>query len=302
MFFKLKKLKKKIKETCIEKFGVQNPSQSEAIKKKKENTCFKNYGTAYFMQSEVGKINMKQTCNEKYDCDWATQSYQMKEKAFETNLKKYDNKCSLHGTTEEGKAIIEKVKNAINEKYGTTYYIASDDFKQKYKQTCNTKYGVDNVSQLQEIKDKKDATMLINHTYAKSEPEDNLYFWLVKIFGKEDVFHQYNTKIFENSDRYPFKCDIYIKHLDMFIEVNLYFTHGGHPFNKENKCDIVKIKKWKTLAEKYNSDKYRNAIENWTIRDPLKIKTAKEHNLNYVMLWNKLDIENFKKYILTLKK
>ena len=34
----------KSKQTCVKKYGVENPSQAESIKKKKEETCLKNYG------------------------------------------------------------------------------------------------------------------------------------------------------------------------------------------------------------------------------------------------------------------
>lgn len=47
---------------------------------------------------------------------------------------------------------------------------------------------------------------------------------LVFVFGNSNVCPQYT------SERYPFLCDFYIKPLDLYIELNLYWTHGGHFF------------------------------------------------------------------------
>ena len=39
-----------------------------------------------------------------------------------------------------------------------------------------------------------------------------------------DVITQYKD------DRYPFACDFYIPSLDLFIECNYHWTHGGKPY------------------------------------------------------------------------
>lgn len=46
---KTKEYEEKIHKTCLEKYGVENPSQSEEIKTKKEQTCLKNYGVKYWV-------------------------------------------------------------------------------------------------------------------------------------------------------------------------------------------------------------------------------------------------------------
>ena len=40
----------KAQQTCLERYGVKNPSQSKEIQKKKEETCLKNYGVKYWLQ------------------------------------------------------------------------------------------------------------------------------------------------------------------------------------------------------------------------------------------------------------
>ena len=75
-------------------------------------------------------------------------------------------------------------------------------------------------------------------------------------------------------------CDFYIKSLDLFIELNISWTHGGHPFDNENPSDIDILLKWQDKAK--TSQYYKNAITTWTIRDPAKIATAKANKLNYI--------------------
>ena len=52
------------------------------------------------------------------------------------------------------------------------------------------------------------------------------------------------------------------------------------------------------LTEKsQNSKFYLNAINVWTCLDVEKIKVAKNNNLNYVMIYNMKQYEEFKNYI-----
>ena len=39
--------KNKRKETCIKKYGVENPMQLDIVKEKSKQTCLKNYGCEY---------------------------------------------------------------------------------------------------------------------------------------------------------------------------------------------------------------------------------------------------------------
>ena len=51
-----------------------------------------------------------------------------------------------------------------------------------------------------------------------------------------------NIKTQFSDNRYPFLCDFYIEKLDLFIEYNGHWTHGSHPFDINNKNDILKLK------------------------------------------------------------
>ena len=59
---------------------------------------------------------------------------------------------------------------------------------------------------------------------------------------------------------------------------------------KDNIC--VSVNKIKDKHTKY----YDNVIYNWTVRDPLKRKIAKDNNLNYVEFWS---VNELKEWIKT---
>ena len=97
-----------------------------------------------------------------------------------------------------------------------------------------------------------------------------------------DIVSQYKD------NRYPFACDFYIPSLDLFIECNYHWTHGGKPYEgTENDKKIVE--KWKTKNTKF----YNNAIQTWTVRDVNKRNTVKENKLNYIEFWNIDDLKTW---------
>ena len=58
---KCEMIKEKRKETCIAKYGVDNPSKCEMIKKKISDVCFAKYGVKYFGQVPYIKEKIKST-------------------------------------------------------------------------------------------------------------------------------------------------------------------------------------------------------------------------------------------------
>ena len=124
-----------------------------------------------------------------------------------------------------------------------------------------------------------------NNSFNISNPENIFKEYLINKYGEENIISQYRDE-----DRYPFNCDFYIKSEDLFIELNLTWTHGNHPFNKDNEEDILLLEYWKQKAE--TSDYYKNAIYTWTILDVKKQKIAKENKLNYLCIYNLEDYNN----------
>lgn len=96
-----------------------------------------------------------------------------------------------------------------------------------------------------------------------------------------------NVSTQHRDHRYPFACDFYIPLLDLFIEYQGTWTHGGHRFDQNSKRDQDTVSTWKAKANeinfKGNSKKfYLNAIYTWTVLDVKKREIAKRNRLNFI--------------------
>ena len=164
------------------------------------------------------------------------------------------------------------------ERYGVKNPAVLDEVKEKAKQTCLKRFGVTS-SMNQETIDKIHDAKKKNGSYGKSKEEDAIYGALVTKFGVDDIERQYKD------ERYPFRCDFYIKSLDLFIEYNGFWSHNFHAYDPNSEIDKQTIAEWKAMYES-GHDHYKNSLRVWTVTDPLKRQTAKENNLNFVELWN----------------
>lgn len=124
---------------------------------------------------------------------------------------------------------------------------------------------------------KGDETKKKNGTLNKSKPEDEMYKSLCEQYGKNDVLRHYKD------DKYPYYCDFYIKSINQYIELNLHWTHGSKPYDKEDDFCKKQLEVWKEKAK--TSKFYENAIETWTIRDVAKLDCAIKNHLNYKVIY-----------------
>ena len=200
--------------------------------------------------------------------------------------------------------ILEKIKETNRKKFGSDWYLQTDDYKRKTKETLG-QYGVTNVFQLKEVKDKikqtnlerygveynmqnkevrnkVDITKRKNGTFNTSKPEQEIKRLLEEKFP--NVQYQYK------SEKYPFNCDFYIPELDLYIEFQGTWTHGKHPFS-ESVEDLETLDKWKT--ESITSEFYKSAIEVWTIKDVEKRKIALQNNINWLEFFALEDFMNW---------
>lgn len=317
-------IKQKKIETSRQRYGTDNPAQSEKVKDKIKQTNNDKYGHDYYYQSMEFKEKSKQTCLDKYGVEYHSQSEEgrlsrsksMKSsgihKQKETNIKHF----GIEYASQVDK-IKEKKKKSYLSKYGVDNPAKSEEIKQQKIKTCNKRYGVDNVLQINWIKEKRNSpeakekrkqtnlarwgvdnpiknqkiqrkrlnTLKKNGTFSTSSLEE--YF--VERCLKDNI--EIKTQGETNDKRYPYAYDFYLPEKDLFVEINGTWTHGSHWFNKNNKNDLKLISFWKTKSK--NSDYYKGAIQNWTIKDVEKRETARRNELNYVVLWNKQDIEEW---------
>lgn len=208
----------------------------------------------------------KQTNLKLYGVENGAQSQQAKEKYIKHIQEKY-NDTSITNSF-QAKEVIEKIKKTCLEKYGVTNYALLQEHQEKLKS--------------RETILKRNNTKRKNHTFNTSVPENESYKLLKEKFN--------NIKRNYKSLKYPYLCDFYIEDLDMYIECNYHWTHGGHPFDETNENDQLLLNTWKEKNKKY----YECAIYVWSLRDIEKRNIAKKNKLNYKEFWN---IKELKKWL-----
>ena len=77
----------KKKQTCLEKYGVENPSQLQEVKDKSKQTCMERYGVAYSLQSQEVKNKSKQTCLDRYGVEHPLQLQEVRDKIKQSCIK-----------------------------------------------------------------------------------------------------------------------------------------------------------------------------------------------------------------------
>ena len=93
MAFGLPSFQEKSKQTCLEKYGVENAIQSQLIKEKSKQTCLSKYGVEYGLQSSIIREKSKNTMLDKYGVEYPCQNPTIQEKNKQTCLENsgYDN-------------------------------------------------------------------------------------------------------------------------------------------------------------------------------------------------------------------
>ena len=191
----------------------------------------------------------------------------------------------LKQSEENKKKISETRKNKSEEEKLSISKKLSDSLKGREPWNKDKIIGPWTDEDKKTILEKQYQTKKKNNSFNISNPENIFKEYLINKYGEENVISQYRDE-----NRYPFNCDFYIKSEDLFIELNLTWTHGNHPFNKDNEEDILLLEYWKQKAE--TSDYYKNAIYTWTILDIKKQKIAEENKLNYLCIYNLEDYNN----------
>lgn len=234
---------------------------SKSVREKIEQTSMERYGVPYYWQSEAGRERLSRLLT----------SEEVVNKTKMTNLERYGS---------------ESWANSVIGRQRLREILSSDEVQAKTIKTNLERYGAVNWSLsdigLKFLSSDENIRNIIetkrkNGTLNYSQPEEDLYEMLCDHYGNDDVFRQYNL-----DDRYPYNCDFYIKSLDLFIELNGTWLHGGSWFNAESEDHIAKVQLWLSKGKPM----YDRGVEIWTISDVKKRECAKKNNLNYVVLWD----------------
>lgn len=242
----------------------------------REQTMIKRYGTPHLPCTEESVQKIRKTKKERYGDEW----YNNLPKRIETNLKKYG---SIAAVNDE---IIKKRKETAMLHYGVDVPSKSKIVKDKMKKTCLKRYGVDNYRKTDECIQKIFLSKKLNGTVTSSSYEEKGFKWLAETYGEENIIRQYVDTRYKNPQNgHLYHCDFYLKKLDIFIEFQIYWAHGPHPFNKDSKEDQKILSDLKLKA--INKSIYNRGIKEWTEIDVTKRETAKKNNLKYIEIFDR---------------
>jgi len=223
----------RIKNTMVNKYGIEYAAQSETFKDKMKETTLERYGVEHANQSEEVKEKIRQTNLEKYGVEYGLQSVEVKEKGRLTNL----------------------------EKYGVEHNLQRPEIKEQIKQTCIKKYGVEHGSQCKEIFEKmnKNSYYLKEYTLPsgnKIKIQGFEHFALDDLFQKENMnendiitgcknvptiwYNDYSGK------KHRHFVDIYIPSQNKCIEIKSTWT-----FTKQKEVVFLKLNAAKELGYLY---------------------------------------------------
>ena len=256
---------------CSKKCAYASPDRMESIFK----TNLERYGVKMSSMLPEYVEKQKQTYKQKTGYDFPMQNPDIQIKSIETNIKKRGVKYILQDDTSK-----EKAKLCKKEKYGVSSYSKTDKFKEQLNEQ--------NKERVNKIFSTKK-----NNTSNSSKIEEQFSQYL----------SEQNYKFIRNyySKQYPYHCDFYLPDYDLYIEIQGNWTHGKHPFNKNDKDDLNIVEKWKSKKSKY----YNKAINDWTVRDVIKRQIAKENGLNYIEIFSndiEIVIKTFEDYLLKIKR
>ena len=122
---------KKRKETCLEKYGVENAMSNESVQNKIKLTNLQKYGVEYTFQSEQYKIKYKSTVLKKFGVENVSQNEDIKKKKIKTCLENYGVEHPSQSNKIKQKKIETSLKN-----YGVEYPIQDPNVLDKNIKSC----------------------------------------------------------------------------------------------------------------------------------------------------------------------
>lgn len=146
---------------------------------------------------------------------------------------------------------------------------------QAYEKMRDTKLNV-----VYDVMDKFRNGEEIDDSIFGSLAERIVFYLLVEKFGRKDVFYQYG--VHPSDARYPYPCDFYIKSQDLFIELNLHYSHGPHWYDENSQEDKLRLAQY--LAS--DSEKVRKSLRTWCELDVEKRQKAKASKIRYLVFWD----------------
>ena len=207
----------KTKETCLQKYGVDNPSKAEETKEKIRKTFIHNYGVDNPSKSEKVKEKIRKTFIHNYGVPHPSLVPEIVNKRQETFVRKYgmhpmkidefkqktENTCiEKYGVKHTGELPerIEKTKETNLIRYGAPWYFQSNDGKEHLKNHYIGKYGYEYPTQVPSIRKK----------IAKSSKKSRLEKVIEEMLRNRNIEYESQYTITQNNITHAFDFAIFL--------------------------------------------------------------------------------------------
>lgn len=158
------------RQTSLRNYGVENPFQSKVVQEKVKATNRRIYGVDTVLVWPENQEKARAATREKYGVDYPMQSPVVRQKIQAVIMSKWGAKTPF-----ESHKFMAKYHADSMDRYGAFWPSQSDEVKGKILRTLHDQYGpdVDNVFQLDEVKQKSRETLLekTGYAYPLQDPE-----------------------------------------------------------------------------------------------------------------------------------
>ncbi len=224
----------KLKNTCLENYGVDHPTKSKDVIKKRDETNLKKYGVKCSLRGKEAIEKTKQTNIKLYGVENVSQSKEIWDKIKNSNKEKYGTDYGF-----QSEIVKKKIEETNINRYGGIRPSSDSEIKEKVKQTNLERYGVENVSKNPEFMDKISKKCYNRRTFTSKSGKEYICQgyepYALKILTEDQNISDDNIitgvtnvpkiKYLDNEDsehiHYP---DIYLKAQNKIIEVKSSWT------------------------------------------------------------------------------
>lgn len=170
----------KTKATCLAKYGVANVSQLPESKEKSKETCLRVYGVEHHAQCEEVQQKKEESCMISHGVKTVLLLPEIQEKAHDAMEEKYGVRHGL-----QIGEVMEKIRAQNRERYGTDYLFQSQVFWDEYNLKYMQKYGVKFHTQLDEWKQKVKQICLMRYGVEHFVTSDAMKTMMMERYGVE---------------------------------------------------------------------------------------------------------------------
>jgi hypothetical protein len=215
----------KIKETCIERYGVDNPMKVESIKTSMINNIIDKYGVNHYSKTSEYKTKYKNTCTKRYGVDNASKSKDIKKKISNIKFREYNS--------------IEKYSKSLPIDYKITEYSHQRTFKIHHS-SCGKDFDIFCVTLSDRLRNSNIVCTNCNPIDTRSSGREIELKMFIKELGLEVIENSYDIIK-------PLSIDIYLPELKIGFEFNGLYWHSeihkdrNYHIDKTNRCSEIGI-------------------------------------------------------------